>query len=270
MLLKISRGNRYSAVTVNTLEGSQLKWAEGSRFYKIDKYGYESLAEALVSDLEGYIEDLPHVDYYHELKTVNGVKRQVCWSENCIGVDESETTFYDVLVKCGVWGKLQDCNGIDAVNLIVDTVDKYMKRGDCREYLSKLIFLDAITLNPDRHLRNMSIIQDSNGDRRFMPIWDNGLCLLANTRDYPLSMDWKSAMYLVYSQPFHSDYIRQCSYFRDCDKLRIRYKDFMEKLDAIESDLDSYLYYGNDVFKRMCKVLRFRLRKLEGIAWERL
>lgn len=269
MLEKINR-NSYFAFANNAVEGSQLKRVKGNRFYKIDKYGYESLAEALVSDLEGYIEDLPHVDYYHELKTINGVKRQVCWSENCIGADEGETTFYDVLVKCGVWGRLQDCNGMDAVNLIVDTMDKYMKGKSCREYLSKLIFLDAITLNPDRHLRNMSIIQDSDGDRRFMPVWDNGLCLLANTRDYPLSTDWKSAMYLVYSQPFHSDYIRQCSYFRDCDKLRIKYKDFMEKLDVIESDLDSYLYYGNDVFKRMCRVLRFRLRKLEGIAWERL
>lgn len=270
MLLKTSRGNRYSAVTVNTLEGSQLKWVEGSKFYKIDKYGYESIAEALVSDLEGYIEDLPHVDYYHELKTINGVKTQVCWSENCIGEGEGEITLYSVLREFGAWGRLQNYSGKEAVDFIVSVVDDAMGRVCTREYLSKIIFLDAITLNPDRHLRNMSVIQDNNGNKRFMPVWDNGLCLLSNTRDYPLSMDWKSAMYLVYSQPFHSDYIRQCSYFSDCDKLRIRYKDFMEKLDAIESDLNSYLYYGNDVFRRMCKVLRFRLRKLEGIAWERL
>lgn len=266
----ITRNVGYGANKYNIITGSQAKWVEASRFYKIDKHGYESLAEALVSELEGYIEDLPHVDYYHEVKTVNGIKKQVCWSENCIGDGEVETTFYTVLRELGAWGRLQEYSGKDAVDFIVDVVDESMEKICTREYLSKLIFLDSITLNPDRHLRNMSIIQDSNGNKSFMPVWDNGLCLLANTREYPLSMDWKSAMYLVYSQPFHSDYIRQCSYFRDCDKLRIKYKDFIEKLDDIESDLDNYLYYGSDVFKRMCKILRFRLRKMEGIAWERL
>lgn len=31
-----------------------------------------------------------------------------------------------------------------------------------------------------------------------------------------------------------------------------------------------YLYYGKPVFERMCKVLQIRLRRLEGVVWERV
>ena len=60
--------SKYVADTINSLDGAQLKWKSGNRFYKKDKYGYESLAEMLVSELEAHIDNLPHVNYYSELR----------------------------------------------------------------------------------------------------------------------------------------------------------------------------------------------------------
>lgn len=42
------------------------------------------------------------------------------------------------------------------------------------QYLSNLIRLDAIILNEDRHLNNVSFIKSINGDYSLCPVFDNG------------------------------------------------------------------------------------------------
>lgn len=60
---------------------------------------------------------------------------------------------------------------------------------DIREYLSKVLTLDMITLNEDRHLNNLAIIM--RGDE-FMPapIFDNGVSLLTANQ----SVNWNFPM----------------------------------------------------------------------------
>lgn len=269
MIIRTGHGE-YLSNTVGSLDGAQQKWQSGDRFYKIDKYGYESLAEMLVSELEEHIIDFPHVNYYHELKIVNGKQERVCWSKNCKNDDEVEHTFYDILKKSGNWYKLQSLSGKDALEYVIRVVDNFVKKEGTREYLSRVFFLDAITLNSDRHLNNLSILVDKNGLSRFFPVMDNGLSLLANTKEYPLNLDLRSAMSLVICQPFNSSFERQCGYLRDCEKLKINYNAFLDRIDTALNNPEDYLYYGKPVFERMCKILQIRLRKLEGVVWERV
>lgn len=260
--------SKYVADTINSLDGAQLKWKSGNRFYKKDKYGYESLAEMLVSELEEHIDNFPHVNYYSELKIVNGRYERVCWSEDCKRDWEIEYTFYEILKKYGKWYKLLTLSGIDAVSYVVDCIDWFIGFRGTREYLSRVFFLDSIVLNSDRHFNNISVLV-GNDSSRFFPVMDNGLSLLSNIKEYPLNCDIRSLMSMVCCMPFSSNFGVQCSYFRDCDKLVIDYDSLMTNIEIALNNIDDYVYYGKPVFKRMCEVLNLRLKELEGRVWVR-
>ena len=63
---------------------------------------------------------------------------------------------------------------------------------DCSEYLSQILSLDALLLNPDRHFNNLGvIINNQTGCCRTAPIFDNGAALLSNYRDYPCDIPFE-------------------------------------------------------------------------------
>lgn len=57
-------------------------------------------------------------------------------------------------------------------------------------YLCKLMVIDALFLNEDRHTHNIAVLLDSEGQYRYCPIFDHGGCLLSDTTlDYPLGVE---------------------------------------------------------------------------------
>ena len=68
-------------------KGNQEKWVEGNRWYKLDQFGYEALAETLISQLLEHSnceQDYPFrfTRYEMERITAHGVERTGCSSEN--------------------------------------------------------------------------------------------------------------------------------------------------------------------------------------------
>lgn len=68
-------------------KGNQEKWVEGNRWYKLDQFGYEALAETLISQLlerSNCEQDYPFrfTRYQMERITAHGVERTGCSSEN--------------------------------------------------------------------------------------------------------------------------------------------------------------------------------------------
>lgn len=81
---------------------------------------------------------------------------------------------------------------------------------DCSEYLSQVLSLDALLLNPDRHFNNLGIvINNQTGKCRTAPIFDNGAALLSNYRDYPCDIPFVEHIQHVTAQPFSSNFIEQ-------------------------------------------------------------
>ena len=79
---------------------------------------------------------------------------------------------------------------------------------DCSEYLSQILSLDALLLNPDRHFNNLGIvINNQTGKCRTAPIFDNGAALLSNYRDYPCDIPFEEHIQHVTAQPFSSNFI---------------------------------------------------------------
>ena len=68
-------------------KGNQEKWVEGNRWYKLDQFGYEALAETLISQLLEHSnceQDYPFrfTRYQMERIAAHGVERTGCSSEN--------------------------------------------------------------------------------------------------------------------------------------------------------------------------------------------
>lgn len=57
-------------------------------------------------------------------------------------------------------------------------------------YLGRLLTIDALFLNEDRHTHNIAVLCDDLGEFHYCPIFDNGVALLSDlTMDYPMNRE---------------------------------------------------------------------------------
>lgn len=78
-------------------KGNQEKWVEGNRWYKLDQFGYEALAETLISqllELSNCEKDYPFrfTRYQMERITAHGIERTGCSSANFLLPEQSIIT----------------------------------------------------------------------------------------------------------------------------------------------------------------------------------
>lgn len=257
---------KYPQFNKSTSKGCQLKWVKGNKFYKGDTQGYESIAEAFVSEFESYIKDLYYVDYYLGYKTINGKKVRVCWSYNFLDKGEIEISFYNLLDMLGELESVNKYRGIDLLDAIEYVIYKHTEL-NVHNYLSKVIFLDSLILNSDRHLNNLSIIRTGGGSFRESPVFDNGLSLLS---DCLLTAPTKVLMEHVESRPFYTSFDMQIKCFKDCSPLKIDIESFYDRVDLLLKNIDTVISTNKiekGYFRRMVEVLKRRLKEQEGITW---
>lgn len=276
MLIKTSN-NEYTVLPSTTSKGIQEKWVVENKFFKLDSpSSFDSLAEALVSELEGYISDLSYVDYFLDKpKTIHGVKRRVCWSYNCLKYGESEITLYKVLRQNGDSAYLQDLwekyTGKDRVLKVSELVEKTINYNPMY-YFSRLVFLDSLTMNPDRHLNNISFKLLSSGKATSMPILDNGKALFSDASAYNLAIPIrKLRLEMAFSRPFSNSFKEQVSYFKEFSPLVIDIQSLLTQLGSIEDNIESVVVgeRSERMLLRMIEILKLNLQDQEGITWIR-
>ena len=86
-------------------KGNQEKWFDGGRWYKLDQFGYEALAETLISRLleRSNIErDTPFcfTRYRMERMNVHGRERTGCSSESFLPLGQSIITLSHLFKRC--------------------------------------------------------------------------------------------------------------------------------------------------------------------------
>ena len=242
-------------------KGNQTKYWENGYLVKLDSPGwYESISEVLVSELQNHIVNpLPYVDY--EYLVYRGVS--ACRSKNFLGEGESVISLKKLLdlsgfnidySESGQW--LKDCI-VGAINIEYGL--------NIEKYLAYLVYLDAIVLNEDRHLRNISFIKSADGSLRVSPLYDFGLSLLSDRDRYP-SGQYKG---IIKSQPFDLDFDRQVGIF-DNPHITIDLDGLLDRLIDARENPDLYVGYGKEVdLRRAVKILIQRLEETEGKLWFR-
>ena len=198
-------------------KGNQEKWLDHGKWYKLDQFGYEALAETFSSMLLEYsnIErETPFcfVRYHMEKLLLSGRERTGCSSENFLQPGESIVTLSH-LFKQHLGGSVAEVLGRltsdkkRMIYLAEATADITGLR-DFSQYMTLLFEIDGLVLNDDRHLNNIADI--SKGYTfDYCPIFDQGAGFLSNVMYSPMDIVPKSLIASAQARPFNTTFNRQ-------------------------------------------------------------
>lgn len=167
-------------MTSGSSMGTQPKYFEEEYWYKMNRKGYEGLAEYLVSMVLSCSNIANYVTY--EVCYIDG--KPGCRSENFLKTNEKFISL-DRLYTIFTGRNLNDAvRIIDDIESRIQYVISFVKKSvdlDITEYLADVLLLDAITINNDRHFNNLGIIiNEKTEEVKEAPIFDNGDCLLSD------------------------------------------------------------------------------------------
>ena len=173
-------------VAETSSKGNQEKWRDGGRWYKLDQFGYEGLAETLISCLLEYsnIEaDTPFrfVRYRMERMNVHGRDRNGCSSADFLQPGESIITLSHLSKREG--HPLQESlmrlsSEKKRIAWLAEETAALTGLDDFPQYLTLLFELEALFLNDDRHWNKIAVLE-KDGRFDYCPIFDNGAGLLS-------------------------------------------------------------------------------------------
>ena len=197
-------------------KGNQLKWLHDDTWYKADYAGYEGLAEYAVSQLLRYsnLESSEFVIYQTEEIRY---KRQIlkgCSSRNFLSAGDQLLTLERMFQNaCGeslykMVFRIRDVK--ERLKFLVEMTERMTGKKEAGQYFAKILTVDALFLNEDRHLHNVAMIADPGGAYEYCPIFDNGASLLSDTTlDYPMDGDVYELIGEVQSKTVSSDFDEQ-------------------------------------------------------------
>lgn len=220
-------------------KGNQLKWEQDGWWYKADAFGYESLAEVVVSRLlaQSNISDVVRyepVAIRYQDKIYRG-----CRSRNFRAQGEELVTLERIARSCTGFGLAKQMAHIADVGERIGYMEELVRNvtgiEDFGVYLTKMLEIDAFFLNEDRHTNNIALLYDpAKREYRLCPFFDMGLSLFSDTREaYPFGKDFAVCREAICAKPFS--------------------RDFDEQLDAANERYGCYLKF-NFPANRICEV----------------
>ena len=135
----------------STSKGNQIKWFFDGKYYKADSFGYEGLAEWVVSRFSESIFDIAYTPYYPCLIEEDEHQYNGCYSESFLKEDESFISFAHILELKYLDYSSQIKGGFSSsFSFLCDEI-KMVTGLDVSHYVAQNLYLDAIILNEDRH-----------------------------------------------------------------------------------------------------------------------
>lgn len=182
--------------------------------YKADYMGYEALAEVIVSRLLAHSNAADLVTYdpvllHYDDKDVAG-----CISRDFMRKGEMLIPFERLHRAYEGRGLAQALAAFDPpkdrIVYTVDFIERVTNLTDVGKYLTAILELDCLTLNEDRHTNDLAVLRyEETKEFRLCPIFDNGLSLLSDLNDYPLTDDLYTCIERVKAKPFDRDHAEQ-------------------------------------------------------------
>ncbi len=258
-------------VAETSSKGNQEKWQDGGRWYKLDQFGYEGLAETVISRLleHSSIEtDTPFrfVRYRMERMNVHGRDRNGCSSANFLQRGESIITLSHLFKREGLL--LRDIltrlsSDKKRIAWLAEETAALTGLELFPQYLTLLFEVDALFLNDDRHLNNIAVLEKS-GRFDYCPIFDNGAGLLSNVQMAPMDIDPAALIRTAKARPFNSTFNRQVIHARNLFGSQFRITKFTEEelLRELEEPLSYYTQRDRGfIAERVCKTILTRQKE---------
>ena len=156
--------------------GAQKKWVTSSHtWFKEDLIGGEAVAETWVSLFLSSCLNITEFEAGFVAYGVCTTGNSLCYSYSFLKEGESFIPLYDAIRALNPkWSEYTDFEGKFEY---IDSVYKGVLGYSCRQWLLRVLTLDVMFRNTDRHLSNLGFIADKRGNLRLSPIFDNGLAL---------------------------------------------------------------------------------------------
>ena len=151
-------------------KGNQLKWENKGIWYKADYTGYEGLAEYMISHLlkkstlaenEFTCYDLEKIKYGTVI--YNGVKSKNFLSEDwqIITLERLFKRFFGESLYKALY-RIPEHE--ERLHFLVQQVERMTGLQKFGIYMNKLLTIDALFLNEDRHTHNIAVLMNGKGD----------------------------------------------------------------------------------------------------------
>ena len=246
-------------------KGNQLKWQNDGVWYKADYTGYEGLAEYVISHLllkstlcqdEFALYDLEQIRY--KATVYNGVKSKdfVKGDWQIITLERLFKNFFDESLYKAVY-RIADYE--ERLRFLVNQVERVTGLRDFGGYMNKLLTIDALFLNEDRHMHNIAVLMNGEGDFVYCPIFDQGAGLLSDTTmDYPPGGDVVEYLRETKAKTFCESFDDQLDISEKLYGSRLKFT--FTKRDVKEL-LDAATIYPEEVRKRVEDVIYPQMEK---------
>lgn len=251
---------------ISSSKGDQLKWFNNNVWYKADKNGYEGLSEYVISKLlkKTSLDKNEYVDY--ELESIK-YKNQIfngCKSNNFLNDNESIITLeklYRNTYGTSLTNKLIEFDSYkNKTTYLVNEVEKITGLDNFGSYLYKILVIDALFLNEDRHLHNIAVIKRKNS-YDYCPIFDNGAALLSDINiDYPLKNNVIEYIKDVKAKTIGPDFIEA---YEDVEGIFGSRIEFNFTSDDVDRLVDKASMYEEKVRKRVKQLIKYQMNKMK-------
>lgn len=261
-------------------KGNQMKWRQDGFWYKVDQFGYESLAEVVTSHLL-MKSNITYTTLYHPVIIIyQGKEYRGCYSENFRKSEELLVPLERLFKNYTTLGLAKQIAHISDVKERIRYTEKFVCKvtgiEDFGEYLTKLLEMDAFFLNEDRHTNNISILYNKNEDRYCLcPFYDMGLSLFADTKvDFPLYENYFTCKEKIVAKPFSRDFDEQLDAANELYGCHLKFNFSANQITNVVNELkEKYILTEEDVkngrvdgyteqeFKRVEDTLRYQASK---------
>lgn len=254
-------------------KGNQEKWLDNGRWYKLDQFGYEALAETVISLLleQSNIEtDTPFhfTRYQMERIIAHGVERTGCSSKNFLAQGQSIITLSHLLGRLE-YAPLKETllklpSDKKRIAYLAEATAEFTGLREFPQYLTLLFEVDALFMNDDRHLNNIAVLE-KNGKYDYCPIFDNGAGLLSNTQLSPMDIEPKSLITALKARPFNTTFNRQILTARALYGSQLKFPKFTEKeiISVLQPLLAYYPVRDHGIIgDRVCSVILNRQKAM--------
>jgi len=252
------------AIVSTSSKGDQSKWRIGNKWVKQNARGYEDMAEVLASlILEcSTLSKSNYVSYFPCLIDLpNGDLVQGCYSLDFRGTKQEVTL--ERLFEANFSSTDQILNDASLSTeskflALMQKVQEYTGL-DVSTEIARLFAFDALILNEDRHTNNILFLYDPiQKSWELAPIFDHGLSLLSDLKDYPLGKPLTILMRKVKAKPLNSSFSKQLALYKG--KPFIRKVELIRQLEASPIDLGR----AKDVLYSQLRDPRFQHLFIEG------
>ena len=246
-------------------KGNQLKWENEGVWYKADFLGYEGLSEYVISHLlkKSTLKEKEFVLYnleeiHYKTTVYNGVRSdnfledgwQLITLERLYKNFTGESLYKTIFT-------IEDHE--KRFEFLVKQIEHFTGLKNFGIYLNKLFTIDAFFLNEDRHMHNMAVLMNGDGEFAYCPIFDNGAGLLSDEKqDYPLGEDAYELMKQAQAKSICFDFDEQLDISEKICKGNLKFTFTREEVDEL---IDNAVIYSEEERERVRAIIYAQMRK---------